>query len=138
MTLSANFGTLKLGDVAAGTLAAGAGGTLNVGAAGAFDLNGFAATAANLTGSGLITNNGGAAATLSVGAGNFSGNLVNGTTALGLTKIGAGSLTLSSNNTFTGGLTVGWRLAGGGQRGRVGCGRDRALRRGHRSAWARA
>jgi outer membrane autotransporter protein len=94
------------------------GGTLRAGSATGFssdsaftvntvlDLNGFSNTIASLSGSGTVTNNGSGAAVLTVGRGNaettFSGILTDGSSALGLTKIGPGTLTLSGNNTYSG------------------------------------
>jgi autotransporter-associated beta strand protein len=82
-----------------------------VDATGIVRLNGFNNRAASLTGAGTLQNNhASTGATLTVGdATNFSfvGTLQNGAAAaLGLTKIGTGSLTLSGANTHTGATTV--------------------------------
>ncbi len=86
--------------------------TVNSGAV--LDLNGVDNTVGSLSGSGLVTNTGGfgtsANATLSVGANNtstaFSGTLQDGGAALALDKIGTATLTLTGNNTYTGGTTI--------------------------------
>ncbi len=77
-----------------------------------FDLNGFNQTLGGLTRSGaaagtggsFITNTGNVEARLTVNQAastSFSGILQDGASALGLTKSGAGSLTLSGNNTYS-------------------------------------
>src|SRR5271157_4787259 len=97
-------------------------GTLQAGSATAFspnsafrvgsilDLNGFNNTIGSLSGNGTVLNNGATAATLTVGNDNtnttFGGVLENGTSVLQLTKIGAGTLTLTGANTYTGGTTI--------------------------------
>ncbi len=83
---------------------------LTVGAGTTFNLNGQNQTVDALNGSGAITNNGAAAATLTVGqynsGGAFSGTLANGSSTLALTKNGAGTLTLSGNNTYSGNTMI--------------------------------
>src|SRR5262249_30748554 len=78
---------------------------------GRLDLHGFDNTIGSLSGSGLVTNNGGANATLSVGTDNtssiFAGTLQDGpTNTLALNKLGAGTLSLTGINTYTGTTTV--------------------------------
>ncbi|OAI57011.1 hypothetical protein AYO49_00395 [Verrucomicrobiaceae bacterium SCGC AG-212-N21] len=78
-----------------------------------FDLNGFSQTVAGLQRSGagsgaggsIITNSGTAASTLTVnqsGTTTFNGIIQDGTGGVNLTKTGAGSLTLSGANTYSG------------------------------------
>ena len=83
--------------------------TLTIDGTGAFDLDGFAQTVAGLADGGVDTGtltDSAAAAAFTVNdtdASTFSGSLGG---ALALTKSGAGTLTLSNTNTYTGGTTV--------------------------------
>jgi autotransporter-associated beta strand protein len=101
-------GTLKYG--ANSTIPNGSGkGNVTVNAT--LDLNGFNGTMNGLSGSGVVTNTGGAASNLNVGAtsqtSTFSGTITNGGAALSLSKIGNGTLTLASGtNSYTGNTTV--------------------------------
>ncbi len=115
-----------------GTTTVSAGGILQGGATNSFStnsdfvvngtgilrLNGINNTVRSLAGTGTVQNNhASTAATLTVGSSNastvFSGAMVNGgTAALGLTKVGAGMLTLSGASTYSGTTTV----QGGGLR----------------------
>jgi autotransporter-associated beta strand protein len=74
------------------------------------DLNSFSNTIGSLSGTGIVLNNGATGVALTVGNDNanstFSGVLENGTGALQLIKSGAGTLTLTGNNTYTGGTTI--------------------------------
>lgn len=80
-----------------------------------FDLAGYNQTIGQLTrgatsiGGSFITNSGSVASTLTVNqtsSGTYSGNLLAGTAALNFEKTGAGTLTLSGNNSHTGTTTV--------------------------------
>lgn len=101
-------GTLRVGNNNA-ISSTGAGGVEVYGTA-AIDLNNFANTINGLSGNGSVDNQGGAAATLTVGNNNangvFSGVLKNTSGSLALAKIGNGSLTLSSSNSYGGGSTL--------------------------------
>ena len=78
------------------------------------DLNGYSPTVSGLartdtTGSGTITNFAAGTSTLTVNnpaANTFSGNIADGLGQVALVKSGAGSLTLSGSNTFSGGLII--------------------------------
>ncbi len=85
--------------------------TVQLNASGTLRLNGFSNTIGSLTGSGTVQNNhASTAATLSVGdASNFTfgGLLQNGAAAtLALTKVGAGTMTLTTAHSYTGGTTI--------------------------------
>ena len=99
-------GTLKLGGSEKIPDGTGKGsGTLN----GSLDLAGFNETLNGLSGSGTVTNSGGAA-TLTVGNNDatttFSGSLSGSGVSLALTKTGAGTLSLTGANTHAGATTV--------------------------------
>ncbi len=84
---------------------------MTVNGTGILRLNGFSNTVLKLEGTGIVQNNHTAtAATLTVGDATdftFSGTLQNGGVGtLGLSKTGAGKLTLNSTNTYTGMTTV--------------------------------
>jgi autotransporter-associated beta strand protein len=75
------------------------------------DMNGFSGAIGSLAGNGMVTNNSAETTSiLTVGADNsnttFNGVLENGDGILGLTKMGTGTLNLSSTNTYSGATTV--------------------------------
>ncbi len=98
-----NAGTLEAGVV---NQAFGIGSAVTIGVGGRVDLGGFNETIGSLAGAGIVTNNGAFSSTLTTGADNtstvFSGNIHNGSNAIGLTKEGSGTLTLSGDNTYSG------------------------------------
>jgi fibronectin-binding autotransporter adhesin len=72
------------------------------------DLHGYNNTIHSLVGSGSVTNNGTAAAVLTLSSDStlFSGNLSDGTARLGLTLDAGGTMVLSGNNTYSGTTTL--------------------------------
>jgi len=74
------------------------------------DLAGFSITQGSLAGSGVVTNGTAGNATLTLGGNNnsttFSGSLLAGTGTISLVKNGAGTLTLTASNSYSGGTTV--------------------------------
>ncbi len=101
-------GTLRVGNNNA-ISSTGAGG-VEVYGSGTIDLNNFANTVNGFSGNGTVDNQGGGAATLTVGNNNasgiFSGVLKNTSGTLALAKIGNGSLSLTSSNSYSGGSTL--------------------------------
>ena len=102
-----NAGTLELGD--ANVIPDGTAVTIASGAA--LSLNGYNDTIGSLSGAGTVKNNNAdRTAVLIVGDADstiFSGSIIDGSTkSLGLTKQGAGTLTLSGANTYTGTTTI--------------------------------
>jgi len=101
-------------NVAVGTLQAGSStafspnSAFNVAAV--LDLHGFNNTIGSLSGNGTVTNNGTAPAVLTSGNDNtsttFSGTIQDGTSVLGLTKIGTGTLELTADDTYSGGTII--------------------------------
>lgn len=81
---------------------------------GTLDLNGFSPSIGGLSDggnfNGIVTNNQGTPSTLTVGTSNasttFSGALADGASKVGLTKVGAGTLTLSGANAHSGGTVI--------------------------------
>ncbi|MBI3162007.1 MAG: autotransporter-associated beta strand repeat-containing protein, partial [Chloroflexi bacterium] len=78
--------------------------------AGTLDLNGKSISVGDVQGAGNITSGVAGAVTLTTGSNNtsttFSGTLSNGSGTVSLTKDGAGALTLSGNNTYSGTTTL--------------------------------
>ena len=125
-------GTLQLSG--AGTLGA-ASSALTVNTGGEVDLNGTSQTVGNLIGAGgtggdILNNASGTSSTLTIGSGDATGGSFNGlisdhsagTGTVALTKIGAGTLTLSGPNAYSGPTTISsgalqfaqaWSLYGG-------------------------
>ncbi len=117
LTLAGNNTYSGATTISNGTLAMGSGtglspnSTVTVAGPGFLDVNGFNVTMDGLLGSGTILNNGASAATLTAGAGGgssaFGGVIADGSKALALTKSGAGTLTLTGVNTYSGTTTIG-------------------------------
>lgn len=99
---SANRG-VRLATANSGSSAA----TWAVNAGNVLEVDGVSVTLGTLNGAGTVTNSHvTSAATLQIGAGLFQGVIANGAAVTNLEKIGAGLLTLSGSNTFTGTTTV--------------------------------
>lgn len=101
-------GTLAIG-VNNAIPSSGSGG-LAVVSPGVVDLNNFNDTINSLSGNGTLNNSAGGVSTLTVGFDNsssvFSGAISNTSGALGLDKIGVGTLTLSGNSSYAGATTL--------------------------------
>ncbi|RYD62116.1 MAG: hypothetical protein EOP83_15420, partial [Verrucomicrobiaceae bacterium] len=96
--------SLRLASATAGSTAA----TWNVGANNVLQVNGLGVLLGNLQGSGTVTNSSTtAAATITVGSGDFSGSIINGVSQpIAVTKTGPDLLRLTGSNTYTGTTTV--------------------------------
>ena len=81
-----------------------------VSAPGVLDLNGFSNRIGSLAGTGSVTNLGASPAVLTTGLDNtdtdFGGTIQDGNSTIALVKTGAGAMTLSSPNTFSGGTVL--------------------------------
>ncbi|MEO6477244.1 autotransporter-associated beta strand repeat-containing protein [Luteolibacter sp.] len=99
-------GTLSVGS----TTALSANSTVTIAAAGFLDVNGYDVTIDGLLGTGTLNNNGASPSTLNAGAGGastqFDGVIADGTNTIALTKSGAGTLTLTGVNTYSGTTTI--------------------------------
>ena len=76
---------------------------------GTLNLNANNTNLGNLSGTGTITNTSGSATSFRFNGttGQFDGNIVNGTSTMGVSNSGTGTLTLTGNNTYTGGTNLG-------------------------------
>lgn len=105
-------GTLRIGGAQAGAALMDFIAGTSVGAAGALDIGGFATEVRALTGSGTVTNSGAAAGLTLTGTSTFGGVIQNGTGTTALTVRGSlaqpsdTAVTLTGDNTFSGGTTV--------------------------------
>ncbi|MFW5775570.1 MAG: autotransporter-associated beta strand repeat-containing protein, partial [Chitinivibrionales bacterium] len=118
LTLAAGAKHTGLTDIQEGTLRLGADNILphgsgygNIHIDGTLNLNGHSDTVNGLAGAGTITNAAEQAAVLTVGANDddfvFDGIIEDGIGQVAFAKEGEGRVTLSADNTFSGGLTVG-------------------------------
>lgn len=116
LTLSGNNNYSGLTTISTGTLAMGSAtglssaSTLTISGPGFLDINGFNVAMDGLLGTGTITNNGSSNAILTAGAAGgsttFGGVIADGSKAISLTKSGAGTLTLTGINTYSGATTI--------------------------------
>jgi autotransporter-associated beta strand protein len=118
-----NGGTLQMrGDYSAANYTApipfGIGkGNVVINAPGILDLNSRSISVNGLSGNGRVTSSAGGAMTLTAGYNDassaFSGVIEDGSGAVALAKVGAGTLTLNGTNTYTGNTTIGAGLLNG-------------------------
>jgi outer membrane autotransporter protein len=128
LTLTGNKTYSGATTISAGTLQAGSPTAFSPNSAfmanSVLNLNGSSNTVGSLAGNGTVTNNGESPATLTVGGNNSStalrGNLSDGSSRLGLTKIGVGTMIVIGGNTYTGGTTItagAWQIGNDGTTG---------------------
>ena len=83
---------------------------VTVNARATLDLGGYSQAIGSLAGAGTVTNSGSNNATLTAGGNNasttFSGVIQDGNDTVALTKLGTGTLTLTGNNSYSGGTTL--------------------------------
>ncbi len=98
--------TVSAGTLQFGIANATGAGNLSVASGATLDLNGFAGSAAVLSGSGLINNTAGTESTLTIGSGNsdstWSGAFTNATGGVRLIKVGTGTNTFTATNYLAG------------------------------------
>jgi autotransporter-associated beta strand protein len=103
-------GTLQLAASIAAIPFGASAGNVSIANASFLDINGKNTTLNGLSGLGTVTSSTASSVTLTEGANDqtstFGGVLQNGAGTLALAKTGTGTLTLSGNNTFTGGVTL--------------------------------
>ncbi|MEI7954815.1 MAG: autotransporter-associated beta strand repeat-containing protein [Verrucomicrobiota bacterium] len=106
-TTTVSAGTLKIGSSVAIPSGAGKG---NLALDGTLDLSTYGITINGLSGAGTVTTSAASAVNLTVGSNDqtstFSGVIQNGSGTLALIKTGAGTLTLTGANTYTGLTTI--------------------------------
>jgi autotransporter-associated beta strand protein len=101
---------------------------LSIASSATYDMYGASQTVGSLAGAGTLTNSYGGAVAFTLGSDSssqtFSGVLQNGSGTLSLVKVGSGSLTLASNNAFSGGTTFSGtvQLGVGASTGNIGSG----------------
>ncbi|MGX5799737.1 autotransporter domain-containing protein [Bradyrhizobium sp. Arg314] len=121
-SIAIDGGTLRLGRHGSDYTQPAAGTSIASGAT--LDING-SASVNHLSGAGIVTNDSGAAATLTAindSASTFSGVIGDGTGSIALAKTGSGALTLSGASTYSGGTTISagtLQLGNGGTTGSI-------------------
>lgn len=116
LTLSGNNTYSGATKISTGTISVGsstalsATSTVTIGSVGFLDVNGYNVTIDGLLGTGTLNNNGASPSLLNAGVGgastDFNGVIADGTNTIALTKSGAGTLTLTGVNTYSGTTTI--------------------------------